>query len=320
MKGRIALTVFAALFYAGILSACSGQPNAPTAIMPSDIAVSRAHGSVSSDLLYVVTSDGVVDILSYPGYKRLGTLRSAKDAYSPITANPVNGDILIDVGGIIYDYAHGGRQPIAKINPPRSYSLTADYAFDPTTENIALSFQRPSGGGAVGIYQTPSSHPTLYSVPNMQYPAFLGYDDQGNLFVEGKESSNGPDVFAELPKGSSTFNDVTLNQTLSNMGTVQWDGSFITVASRNSLYEIQVSGSNGTIVGQTTLDGAWIKYPVFWIQGHVVLGDHVTKRNRYNGLGVWHYPEGGHSYKTINKFGKEKRDRVLSEAVSLDPH
>jgi|HubBroStandDraft_6_1064221.scaffolds.fasta_scaffold169963_2 hypothetical protein len=323
---RSAFGIWAA---AAMLAACGGsQPpiGAPVA-MPQSRAVAttgnrgtswRLPEAKSRDLLYVVTGGGTVDILSYPGSKLLGTLRSAKDSYEPVTANPTNGDILIGGrGAVIYEFAHGGQRPIAEIHTPTGFEQTVDYAFDPTTESIAVSLQKSFDKGFVGIYASPSSNPTLYSVPNMEYLGFLGYDNQGNLFIEGKESANGPDVFAELPKGNSSFNDVTLNQMLTNMGTVQWDGSYITLASGNSVYEIQVSGSTGTIVGQTTLAGEWTEYPVFWIQGGVILGDHVTKTNKYNGLGVWHYPQGGSSYKVITYARKLKHDRVLSEAISV---
>ncbi len=266
-----------------------------------------------------MTRDAVVDILSYPGYKLLGTLQSAKGHVSPIAANETNGDILIDEGCEIYEYAHGGKEPIAKVDACQGYGGAADYAFDPTSQNIAVSFQNPSGGGAVGIYANPSSSPTLYAVPNMQYPGFLGYDDQGNLFVEGRESSNGPYVFAELPKGSNGFNDVTLNQKLDNMGTVQWDGSYITVAAGAAIYQIQLSGSTGTIVGQTTLGGAWAKHPWFWIQDGTVIGDHVSKTHKHNGrwLGLWNYPQGGQAFKIITGLSKDKQDTMVSEAVSI---
>jgi hypothetical protein len=312
---------------AAMLAACgaSQQPiGAPGAILQSRAVATtgnlgtswRLPETKSRDLLYVVTGGGAVDILSYPGSKLLGTLRSAKDSYAPITANPTNGDILIaGRGAVIDEYAHGGQQVIAEIYPPPSIQGIVDYAFDPTTESIAVSLQKSFDKGFVGIYATPSASPTLYSVPNMKYLGFLGYDNQGNLFIEGKESSNGPDVFAELPKGSSAFNDVTLNQSLTNLGTVQWDGSYITLASGNTINEIQISGSNGTIVGETTLGGEWVRYPVFWIQGDAVLGDHVTRTNRYNGQGIWHYPQGGRAYKVI-KYSSQ-HDRVLSEAVSV---
>ncbi|MGA8474393.1 MAG: hypothetical protein WB681_04940 [Candidatus Cybelea sp.] len=322
--GRYALSSCIAV---AILAGCGGsQPpiGAPGATLQTPAITTRAAhggswrlpGAKSRDLLYVVTGGGAVDILSYPGSKLLGTLRSAKDSYAPVTANPTNGDILIaGRGAVIDEYAHGGQEPIAEIYPPPSIQGIVDYAFDLTTESIAVSLQKSFDKGFVGIYASPSSNPTLYSVPNMEYLGFLGYDNQGNLFIEGKESANGPDVFAELPKGGSAFNDVTLNQTLTNMGTVQWDGSYITLASGNTINEIQISGSNGTIVGETTLDGEWVRYPVFWIQGDAVLGDHVTRTNRYNGQGIWHYPQGGRSYKVI-KYSSQ-HDRVLSEAVSV---
>lgn len=318
-----ALTFSSQLVAGSLLSAalasCGGsQPQVLGGLPSSNITVAAKASSSSSDLLYVVTRNGSVDILSYPGSRLLGKLRTVAHTAAPVTSNPTTGDILIDVHGLIYEWAHGGRKPIAEIRPSPGYGVV-DYAFDPTSQDIAVSFQKGSGNGSVGVYQTPSGTPTLYVVPNMEYPGFLGYDAGGNLFVEGRESSNGPDVFAELPRGGSSFSEISLSETLTNMGTVQWDGSYITIASGAIIYQVQISGSDGTIVGQTSLDGAWGRHPFFWIQGNSVIGSTLTKRHLNNGrwLGYWHYPQGGRPYKLITGLNADRQDWMASEAVSV---
>ena len=327
--GRYVLGGFAV---AAMLAGCGGsQPpiSAPGAMPQSRaIATPAKHGgswmlpeAKSEDLLYVVMSRGGIDVLSYPGYQKVGELWSDREDFGPITSNPINGNILINVGATVYEYAHGGKQPIAEIAPQESRGTAVDYAFDPTTDNIAISFQQPGGGGMVDIFETPSGDPTTYSAPNIAYPAFLGYDNEGNLFVQGRSSPNGSWVFAELPKNGSAFADITLNETLSYMGTVQWDGTYITIASGNTIYQVQVSGSNGTIVGTTSLTRAWTRHPLFWIQGDTVIGDYVSANHEHNGrsLGLWNYPAGGKAVKVITGLSDSKKDRVASEAVSIAP-
>jgi hypothetical protein len=275
---------------------------------------------VSQSLLYVVSTGGVVDVLSYPGLKSVGTLEAAKGTTAPITSNPANGNVLIDVRGIIYEFAHGGKEPIAQIQTPPD-SDAADYAFDPTSENIAVSIQTGSRNGSVLIYPSPSNSPTQYTVPNVQYPYYTGYDPEGDLFVQGRTSGEREYVFAELPKGGSEFQDISLNQNLTEPGTVQWDGSYITVANGNSIWQLQVSGSEGTVVGQTTLNGAWTKQPTFWIQDGTIIGDLTSQTHTHNGrsLGFWNYPQGGKAYKKLEDFIEDKHDRIISEAVSVKP-
>jgi hypothetical protein len=302
------------------LSACGGTSS--SGVTPTvGVASQAVRESKSPGLLYVVTTAGIVDILTYPGLKNIGTLEEAKATSTPVTSNPNNGNILINIEGVVCEFKHGGQKPIAKIQAPESYGSPAAYAFDPTTQNIAIGYQTPSESGSVAIYQSPSSTPTLYTVPHMDYPGYMGYDAAGDLFVEGGNPGAHQYAFAELPKGGSAFQDIALSQTLTEPGTVQWDGSHITIANGNSIWQIQVSGSEGTVVAQSTLSGAWAKQPTFWIQGATILGDLLSNRHTHNGrfLGLWNYPQGGRAYKTVDDLSKNKKDRIVSETVSVTP-
>ena len=95
--------------------------------------------------------------------------------------------------------------------------------------------------------RTPKGSPTYYSDSEIPDPIFCGYDNQGNLFIDG-----GP--FAELPSGSGTFTNFKLNKHIYQGGQVQWDDKHITVTSVNAnrIYRLQISGSAGTIIGTTS--------------------------------------------------------------------
>lgn len=314
-RNRYSLSAAAAI---AILSACAASQPVVGNLSPGAAVQAKAHhaASKSLDLLYVVTSDGI-DILAYPGYKKIGTLWAGRHAFGPITSNPSNGNILVDVGAVIDEYAHGGRSPIAQIGPVDGYAAI-DYAFDPNSGDIAVAYSGGEGG-MVDVYTSPSGTPATYDVPNMAWPAFVGYDNQGNLFVDGRSTANGPDVLAELVKGAGGFNGLSLNTSIENMGSIQWDGSNITVASGATIDQLSISGSNATVVGTTNLSGAWARWPIYWIQGGTIIGDHVTTPHTHNGrfLGLWNYPQGGKAFRVITSLSPNKHVRMSSEAVSI---
>lgn len=115
------------------------------------------------------------------------------------------------------------------------------------------------------------------------------------------------------------FTDISLDKTLTYMGTVQWDGSYITVASANVVYQIEVSGSTGSVVGETTLAKGWQRRPIYWIQDGVVLGDHTSREHGGRHLGLWRYPVGGRAFKVLKTLSANKKEWIESEAVSIAP-
>ncbi len=65
----------------------------------------------------------------------------------------------------------------------------------------------------------------------------------------------------------------------------------------NVIYQFTISGSGGTEIGSTTLNGAG-DVPTFWIKGKTVVAP-----DEYNiFVGLWNYPAGGAPTKTLNNF------------------
>ena len=321
--GRYALTSCVA---AALLAGCGGsQPpiGALDAVAQSPTAQrqNRQASASSRSLLYVVTSDQT-DMLTYPGYKQVGTISRYQ---GNATSNPNNGNVLFDGGEAAFEYAHGGTTPIATFAPSESSGEAyVDAAFDPTSNNIAVTVvggKQPSD--SVAVYQSPSGNPATYFDSGvMPYMAHLCYDDQGNLFVNGSNVDGPANTIAELPKGGSTFTNIALNQKLTDLRTMRWDGAYITVASGSAIYRLQFSGSSGTVVGKTALKGFWGRDGGYWIQGDTAIGPHVspgahTHNGRY--LGFWHYPEGGRAFKTIKTLSKNQKDQIADATVSVDP-
>ena len=79
---------------------------------------------------------------------------------------------------------------------------------------------------------------------------------EDNLFIDGYVYS-GRLNFAELPKGSGTFKNITLNQTFRAAGGIQWDGEHVAIGDLYAavIYQFDIRGSRGTEVGSTPLSG-----------------------------------------------------------------
>jgi hypothetical protein len=267
-------------------------------------------GAKSGDLLYASLSrDNELDVFSYPQGKLMGTLMGVEGPSGLCTDSA--GDVWITIvhggyGGGMLEYAHGGTSPMALLKDPR---YPRGCAVDPTTGNLAVTNNAFSGPGDVAIYKHARGKPTLYSAPNMYNYDFCGYDNKGNLFVDGLGE------LAELPKGSTTFTSITVDKGAPG-GQVQWDGKFITFAtySLRAIYRIKVSGKTGTVVGVTHLRGVGTQnISSSWIQATIALAPIGEKSD---GIGFWEYPAGGRSHALLH-LGKHAD--IFGVAVSLAP-
>jgi hypothetical protein len=132
--------------------------------------------------------------------------------------------------------------------------------------------------------------------------SFCGYDNKNNLFVDGI-TEGGSFELAELPKGASAFTTIRLKQNISAPGQVQWDGKYLAVGdagvSPSIIYQFSISGSSGTAVGSTTLNGSKM-VEQFWIQGKTVIGPDFYFSG--TGVGFWPYPGGGNADRTISLY------------------
>jgi hypothetical protein len=245
----------------------------------------------SEDLLYI-SNVYTVTVYSYPKGKHVGTL---KGFYRPIgECSDSAGDVFIANGDIL-EYTHGGKKPI------QTLSLTGytaqSCAIAPTTGNLAVTWDKGNDPGYVAIYPNASGSPELYGIGYMQF-IFCGYDPVGNLYVDGEASNENKFLFAELPKGGSSVENITLNQSFEYAGAVQWDGKYVAVGDDEAqkIYQFTISGSAGTLEGSTDLGNADSVYQ--WvIDGKKAVGsDDIPSTVWY-----WHYPAGGPAIKSIAK-------------------
>jgi DNA-binding beta-propeller fold protein YncE len=285
-----------ALGLAIVVAGCAGGGALPNAAGVRPEMTARGEAA-SQALLYVsdtITSD--VYVFSYPKAKLMQTLTGFTDPAGECVDK--NGDVFVANTGRnnIIEYAHGGMSPKATLSDPGYFPVGC--AVDPKTGNLAVTNVSPSSSAAgnVVVYLHAKGQPTgNYEDAAMPGPLLCGYDDGGNLFVDGTGQS-GAFAFAELRSGAKKLANVTLNQHIGNPGGVQWDGSHVAVGDQttNTVYQFDVAGKTGKMVGSTQLGGATQVFQ-FWVQGKRVIG-----ADAYGGdVKIWKYPAGGAALKTI---------------------
>jgi hypothetical protein len=144
------------------------------------------------------------------------------------------------------------------------------------------------GGGDIVIFPHATGSGTVMTTP-LAREYFDGYDNQGNLFFDG---FTGAYNFAllELPKGSNKIQTITTSNTVEFPGSVQWDGTYLTVTDQeaDAMYQYTVSGTTATLKGTVSLSGS-VDCAQTWIATGVVFcadaGDY--------GAEVFKYPAGG---------------------------
>jgi hypothetical protein len=277
-----------------------------------------APGIKNQDLLYVANTFGV-SVYAYPGGKfegRLGGFRASSGE-----CVDAKGDVFVtnELGGTIVEYAHGGTNPTETLQAAAEHPLGC--AVDPTTGNLAVTTFGAGGngsGGNLAIYSHAKSVPTTYTDPNVLRYYLCGYDDKGNLYVDGISPGRGSFELAELPKGSSTFTNISLNQNISLPGGVQWHENSLAVADQNAsvIYQFAISGSTGTEIHATPLGSPAFDVFQFYIDGATVIAPNaysVGSKTSWDVL-YYRYPAGGAPTRTITNVIHAPRGVVVSKA------
>lgn len=149
------------------------------------------------------------------------------------------------------EFAVGGTKPIKTLT--ESAGEGANCAVDPTTGSLAAPI---FSNGDVVIFKHASGSGTVMT-SGLFEAYFGGYDHNGDLFVDGRTSSFAFGL-VELPKGSGTFEDISVSNTVSFPGAVQWDGKYLTVGDQegHAIYRYAVSGTTAILKGTVSLTGA----------------------------------------------------------------
>lgn len=165
--GRCVLGICAATV---ILAGCSGSASPITApgTMPQSLASGprAAHGrswmlpeATSEDLMYVSNGNGTVTVYSYPQGNMVGTLLGFDIPMGECA--DAAGDVFITVYDLakIFEYAHGGTKPMAKLS---GTEYPSSCSVDPTSGNLAVD--TTAFGGPVSIYAHAKGSPKIYDI------------------------------------------------------------------------------------------------------------------------------------------------------------
>jgi len=285
----------------GCSSAAVGPatPSATQAAPQSWMASDAKHGA----LLYVSDlGNDTVGVYSYPQGKLKGTLSGFYFVHSGCVDQ--HGHVFITNLGKILEFDHGGTKPIATLKEP-GYGAQG-CSVDPQTGNLAVANIGQiysSGSGNIAIFKHAKGSPKFFADANIFFDYGCAYDNKGNLYVVGSDM-HGFFKFAEIPAGSHSYTNITLDQYITVPGGVQWDGKHVAVEDQgagyhgSTVYQVAVSGSTANVVGTTTLTGS-VDIIQFWLYGKKIIGPNIGSNPN---VMFWKYPAGGTALKTITGF------------------
>lgn len=143
-------------------------------------------------------------------------------------------------------------------------------------------------GGQVVIFKNATGSGKVYNTP-LSKEYFNGYDPSGNLFADGFGSSSNF-ALVELPKGSSKFITIKTSNSPEFPGSVQWDGTYLTVFDQytSETYRYTVSGTTATLKNTVQLTGAGDCAQTWIVKGLLYCGDAGNDDGE-----VFRYPAGG---------------------------
>jgi hypothetical protein len=300
-----------------ILAGCTGSPAALAPWGPSGEPFSAAHAAYPTrghswmlaqaqhdDLLYVSDAKTYdVYAFSYPKGKLVGTLTDQNNPGGLCV--DTKGDLFVTQlygEGHIVEYRHGGTKPVESLSDP-GYE-PGGCSVDPATGNLAVSniITDSFGTGDLLVFKDAKGTPTTYQAPPQTVSGgewgsvnTVGYDDEGDIFVAGHGYPDA-NVFAELAKGTSKLENLTLDQDFGGgIGNVQWDGAYMAFSSiSGATYRFKIKKTVGKVVGSTLLDGSK-QDDQGWIQGNVIVAPQQDAGEVY----LYKYPAGGKAFKQI---------------------
>lgn len=319
------LKLFAAL---ALFSACStidsqrnfGVPaagrSAKPAAQPNQADSWMSADAKSQDLLYV-SNCCFVTVYSYPRGRVEGQLKGFQIAGGECV-DQVGNIYVTDVqAGRIYEYAHGGTKPIKTL-----FSSVGPQgcAIDPTTGNLAVGNLGAGQYSRVAIFKKAKGNPTYYQAPGFWETYFPGYDNRGNLFVDGLTApGTGHFALAELKKGGNALKIIALNQYIGWPGGVQWDGTYLAVGDQSTpaIYQFVTDRKRGKKIHTTPLGSGAGDVAQFFIDGQTLVAPDACSPSQCSRENVlfFKYPQGGTATKEITKGTRGPDGAAVSKAI-----
>jgi hypothetical protein len=146
-----------------------------------------------------------------------------------------------------------------------------------------------AGGGDVIIFKNSSGSGTVYTTP-LDEEFFDGYDPNGDLFADGFTGDRSGFALVELPEGGTNFETITTSNSVQFPGSVQWDGTYVTVFDQlaNAFYQYAIIGTKAKLQHTITITGASDCAQTWIVKGLLYCGDAGNDDGE-----VFKYPAGG---------------------------
>lgn len=295
---RKSRSAFVLLSLSITLSACATDRPAllPASTSPSkaglsDLSERPRHSNSASDLLYVANVK-TVSVYSYPGNKLEETLPGFGKAHGECVDS--NGSVYVTdfVKSEIVEFAHGQKKRVATFKSPLGAPLGC--SIDNASGALAVSAL-----DGLAVFPKNRKNPSVYKDSTFRQFQLCGYDNGGNLFVDGFSSSFDFKL-DELPKGGTALKELGIDKSIGWPGQIQWDGTFLTVGDAELLliYRVRIRGAQAVVVGKTTLQPAGTSaneiYQYFIDQNKVVAPDFYSEGStERNAVFFYKYPAGG---------------------------
>ena len=307
-----------ALVAVAILSACGGVPRQgqdDTAGTPSTATLSGLVNGrpVTAARLNALPTYATILPDRHAKSKLFEYIFNEYDTYASIFDYPKSDQQIGSIGGdggqgctnVLYGYGKkvfwnvGGpdqiteykvpKTPIKTLSVPNSFPTSC--AMD-TDGDLAVGIYdgtASTSGGDVVIFKNASGSGTVYTTA-LDEEFFDGYDDQGNLFAVGFTGYRSGFALVELPKGSSKFVTIKTSNSVQFPGSVQWDGTYLTVFDQiaNATYQYTISGTKATLKGTLLLSGSSDCAQTWIVKGIVFCADAGNNDGE-----VFKYPAGG---------------------------
>jgi hypothetical protein len=166
-------------------------------------------------------------------------------------------------------------------------SMPSSCAMD-TDGDLAVGILDGPSTGDIVIFKNATGSGKFIKTP-LAREYFDGYDAKGNLFFDG---FTGGSQFQldEIPAGKTTVQTITTSNTVQFPGSVQWDGTYMTVFDQesNAMYQYTIKGTKATLQHTIAFSGS-SDCAQTWIAAKVV---YCGDAGNDNGE-VFKYPAGG---------------------------
>jgi hypothetical protein len=262
--------------------------------------------SPSADLLYISEyGGGVLDVFSWPQAQYLTSISGLNSTPPMGLCVDKKGDVWVVEGGThpqAQEFSHAG-SAIGDLNDEGEEPYGC--AVDPKSGDFAMTseeglYDKP---GSVEIWKKAAGTATDYADATIGLMLWCGYDDNGDLFVDGLPANLSSEfALAELPNGGKKLIDIKTKGIIFP-GAIQWVNGGLTIGDPSykvapAVDQVSVSGRTAKVTSRTVLDDS---YEVFedWIAGGTAIGP--DDGSSISTVQLWKYPAGGKPTATLSK-------------------